>query len=189
MTRTLSCANGKALGDQLRQMKHRLRRDVHGQAIAVEARHRGMRLEAGMLLRAVRNVASNSSGSRVSRALGDPVARLLGLLRERRRGSAQIALPWRGPPAPSETLPAFLRSPCRTRPAHRGLRASSSPITAGIDWLDSFIASIAASAVLRSFAATAAIGAPTSARCRRRRAARPQRQRPARRARAQGRAR
>src|SRR6185295_4253197 len=89
--------NGKALGDQLGQMKHRLRRDVHRQALAVEARYRGMRLEAGMLLRGGAERRLEQQGiPRIARA-ADPVARLLGLLRERRRGAAQIALPWRGP--------------------------------------------------------------------------------------------
>ena len=41
-----------ALGDQLHDVKHRLRRGVHGQPVAVEARDGGMRLQAGMRLRA-----------------------------------------------------------------------------------------------------------------------------------------
>ena len=41
-----------AFGDQLHQMKHRLRRDVHGQPLAIETGDGCVRLQAGVLLRA-----------------------------------------------------------------------------------------------------------------------------------------
>ena len=77
-------------------MEHRLRRDVHREAVAVEAGDGGVRLEAGVLIGVpVRKVSSTSSGFRASRALGDPVPRLLCLLREGRGRSADVSIPGR----------------------------------------------------------------------------------------------
>ena len=84
-----------ALGDQLHHMKHRLRRNMHGEPVAVETRHRGMRLEAGVLLRAGAEGALDQQRIvRRARAV-DPAPHLLRLLGERRRRSADIAFPGR----------------------------------------------------------------------------------------------
>ena len=84
-----------AFGDQLHQMEHRLRRDVHGQAVAVETGDGGMRLQAGMRLRAGPEDAFDQQRIvGLARAL-DPAPHFLRLERERRRRPADIALPRR----------------------------------------------------------------------------------------------
>ena len=84
-----------ALGDQLHQVKHRLRRNVHGELVAVETRHRRMRLEAGMRLRAGPEGALDQQRIfRLARTV-DPAPHFLRLPGEGRRGSADIAFPRR----------------------------------------------------------------------------------------------
>ena len=121
-----------ALGDQLHQMEHRLRRDVHGEPVAVEARDGGMRLEAGMRLRAGAEGAFDQQRIvRRARAV-DPAPRLLRLSARTPptvRGRCRSRAPARR--APSETLPAFLRLDFSNTTGASGLRAASSPITDG----------------------------------------------------------
>src|SRR4249919_2273792 len=84
-----------ALGDQLHQVKHRLRRNVHGELVAVETRYRRMRLEAGMRLRAGPEGALDEQRIlRLARTV-DPAPHFLRLPREGRRGPADISLPRR----------------------------------------------------------------------------------------------
>ena len=97
-----------ALGDQLHQMEHALRRGVHGEAVAVEMRDRGMRLEAGMRLRAGAEHAFDQQRIlRLARAF-DPASHLLGLERERRRRSADVCLPRRRRAAAFGDVAGFL---------------------------------------------------------------------------------
>ena len=82
-----------AFGDQLHRVKHRLRRNMHGQPVAVETRDRGMRLEAGMLLRAGAEGSLHQQRI-VRRTRGvDPAPHFFRLFGESRRRSADIAFP------------------------------------------------------------------------------------------------
>jgi hypothetical protein len=85
----------------------------------------------------------------------------LGFCEKAADGPRILAFHGAGEPPPSETLPAFLRLALSNTTGAFGFRASSSPIADGRRSLFICMAAIAASAVLRSFAATAAIGAPT----------------------------
>ncbi len=151
-----------AFGDQLLQLEYRLRRDMQGQALAVEAGDGGMRLEAGMRLRTGAECRLDQQRiARLARVI-EQASRLLCLLREDRGRPADDCLS--RAPAPRRP-PRRCRLSCgsivRTRPAHRfcARRPIRSPTARRS--LVIRMAAIAASAVLRSFAATAAIGSPT----------------------------
>ncbi len=108
-----------AFGDQLLQVEYRLRGNMHGEAVAVETRHRRMRLQAGMLLRggaenALRPAAGPPSRARcrASFAPSWPSSRMPPMARADCRSTAPVRrrLPRRCRPS--------CGSPCRTRQAH-----------------------------------------------------------------------
>ena len=74
-------------------MKHRLGGDVHGQAVAVEARDGGVRLEAGMRLGAGAEGRFDQPRIFFVARGRDPALCLLALLRKRRRRPPYIAVP------------------------------------------------------------------------------------------------
>src|SRR5205807_8105090 len=109
----------------------------------------------------VRKVRSTNNGLFAWRAPSTQLRTFLGLSENAADGPRMLAFHGAGEPPPSETLPAFLRLALSNTMGASGLRASSIPIADGSRSLLTLMADIAASAVLRSFAATAAIGAPT----------------------------
>ena len=85
----------EALGDLCAQIVHRLGRDLHRQPVAVEARHRRVRLQRGVLLDAgPERTLVEQRVAGLARVL-DPAQRLLLLLGERSARPAHIALPRR----------------------------------------------------------------------------------------------
>ena len=139
-----------ALADLLHHVVDGLRRDVHRQLIAVEARHRRMRLQARMLLGRDAEGALPPAADRARRALREPALGALALLRECRRGPRTLPFQGAGPPPPSDTLPARLRLAFSNTTGASSRRAASSPITAGRSSRSKVIAAAAAarSAVL-----------------------------------------
>src|SRR5882757_7310377 len=109
----------------------------------------------------VRKVCSTSSGFPEALASESQLRALPALLENAEDGPRRLPFQAAGAGAPSETLPAFLRLAFSNTIGASFLRAASSPITDGRRSLENVIAAIAASAVLRSQAATAAIGWPT----------------------------
>src|SRR6185312_12078580 len=107
---------------------------------------------------ATRKVASTSSGSCLSCASVSQALARLPFWEKAADGPRTLPFHDAGEPPPSETLPAYFRSALAKTTGASARRAASRPIAAGRVSLENFIAAIAASAVRRSFAATAAIG-------------------------------
>ena len=84
-----------AFGDQLHQVEYRLRRDMHGKAVAIEAGDGCVRLEAGVLLRAGTECPLDQQRIlRLARAI-HPAPGLLCLVGERRGRATDVPLPGR----------------------------------------------------------------------------------------------
>jgi hypothetical protein len=96
-----------------------------------------------------------------ARAPSTQLRTFFGFLENAADGPRMLPFQGAGEPPPSETLPAFFRADFSNTTGASALRASSSPIADGRGSLPSLIAAMAASAVLRSLAAMAAMGSPT----------------------------
>ena len=102
---------------------------MHGEAIAVEAGDGGMRLEAGMRLRAGPEGAFDQQRILRFRAPSRSQLRtFLALCENAADGPRTFCFQGAGAGEPSDTLPAFLRFDFSKTTAAPGLRAASSPI-------------------------------------------------------------
>jgi len=167
----LVVAEPVALGEQLHDVKHRLRRGVHGELVAVEAGDGGMRLEAAVRLRAGAESLLDQPRILLLARRRDPTPRFFAFCENADDGPRTLPCQAAGAGVPSETLPARLRLAFSNTTGESGWRAASSPITEGSRSLVIRIAAMAASAVLRSLAATRRWDRRQSAPCGRRRAA------------------
>ena len=101
---------------------------MHGEAIAVEARDRGMRLEAGVRLRA--GAEGGLDQQRIARLRARSSIQLrtfFGLCENAADGPRILPFQGAGDPPPSETLPAFLRLDFSNTTGASGLRAVVEP--------------------------------------------------------------
>src|SRR5205807_1626508 len=109
----------------------------------------------------VRKVSSTSNGSRASRAASNQLRAFFALCEKAEDGPRILPFQGVGAPEDSETLPALLRFDLSNTTGASSLRAAPGPTADGRGSLVTLRAAIAAIAVLRSLAATAAMGSPT----------------------------
>ena len=139
-----------AFCDQLHHMEDGLRRNMHGQMIAVEAGDGGMGLETAMRLAPVRKAPLISSGSIALRAALQSPRTVLGLVREgRRKGRGRSASRRCGRRrALRDVGRLFAAAIARKHDGASGLRAASRPITDGSSSLGDPMAAAACRAVV-----------------------------------------